>query len=425
MTNSQRVRRIVTCQGSIQLVTALSVLRYREQQHNQNCIYENNLVIYDLYAPESQIDEFAAFIKKMAQKLTDWQSITYIKSEQINDIVNKLNSSSPANIFQMVRSLVGIESADEIYLSRNWQFSNQLFINVYQSAEKICYGDSIGLYFSSTSKAFFGTGNQPKENSLTLPKVIFKRLSWCKDKTSSIKEFVREKLELKTVLGTIDFDAGYFVLPDILDEVPPMPTIKLDKSFILDTFEKLGILADSNYITHFQEKITGLPVVVLLTSNLSEATRISFNNEIFAYREFLLSQKIEQNTVLVIKPHPRDNINKIEKLKHNLSDIFSKIVVLSEPEMFYIPFEIFFLKAFFSRDLKLKDNIRIFAVSSACISLKLLFSVPSVVGFGDEITTRLFNENFVDGRLAHEHALRAAVENLETKNGSTTTTGQN
>lgn len=414
MTNRQLVRRIITCQGSIQLVTALSVLRYREkEQQDQNLAYENYLVIYDLYTPPGQIEKFADFIKKMAEMLLNWQAITYISPEHFTDIFNKLGSTRPSKIFQMVHSLLGIEFTDEIYLCRNWQFGNQIFINAYPSAEKICYGDSIGIYFSSTSTAFFATVTETEEHNSSLPALIFNWLRSWKNEVKALIEDWKEKLEFKTVLETIEFDRGYFVLPDILGEFPPMPTVTLDKTFILNNFEKLTGLVDSNYIAQFQEKIAGVPVVILLTSNLSEAERMSFDNEIIAYREFLISEGVEQNTVLVVKPHPRDDITKIEKLKHALADLFSKILVLSEPELFFLPFEVFFLEAFLSSKSTLKNNIRVFAVSSACISLKLLFNVPSIVGFGDEITSKLFNESYITGRLAHEHQLKAAVQKLE------------
>lgn len=377
MTKRQVIRRIITCQGSIQLVTALSVLKYREKQQ-RNLNYENYLVIYDLNAPEKQIEEFAAFIQKMASKLLDWQAITYISPEKLKDISNKLTSTRPDKLFQIVHSLVGTELTEEIYLCRNWQFSNQLFINAYPLAEKICYGDSIGIYFSSTSTAFFATTTKEnQEHQLSLPALIFNWIRSCKNKVKALIENWKEQLQLKTVLATVEFDRGYFVLPEIMGELPPMPTVTLDKTYILDNFQRLRSLANPDYIARTKEKIAGVPVIILLTSNLSEACRISVDDEIIAYREFLSSQGRE-DTVLVIKPHPRDDIKKIERLKHSLADLFNHILVLWEPELFFLPFEVFFLEAFLSDNKILNNSIRVFAVSSACISLKLLFNVPSI-----------------------------------------------
>lgn len=401
MTNPKLVKRIITCQGSIQLVTALSVLNYREkEQQGLNIEYDNYLIIYDLYTPPGQIEQFADFIKKMAQSFHQWKAISYINPQQIDAIYNKLDSSSPGKIYDMVHQLVGTKSADEIYLCRNWQFGNQLLINTYKSAETICYGDSIGIYFSSNASGLFAASTPPQLNFG----------SYIKKKIQAVISKVKEKLQLKTSLKTINFDIGYFVLPDILGESPPMKNITLDKSQLLETFEKFRRLLDINYIQQFQEKIENFPVSILLTSNFSEAGRMSEEDEITAYRQFLLDRHIEPNTILVIKPHPRDSNIKIQRLQSTLADLFSDILVLSEPHLFFLPFEILFAQVFLQSDMTVRNNIRVLTFSSACLSLKLLFNVPCIVGFGDHITTKIFYEDYMLGRLKHEQYLRAAIK---------------
>ncbi|MEO1377865.1 MAG: hypothetical protein AAFW70_27020, partial [Cyanobacteria bacterium J06635_10] len=230
MSNHQLVKRIITCQGSIQFVTALSVLNYRQkEQKNFNQEYEDYLVIYDLYTPPGQIEEFANFIKKMAQLVHEWKAISYINPTQIDAISNQLATSSPRKIYGIVHQLVGTDSADEIYLCRNWQFGHQLLINTYKSAEKICYGDSVGIYFSSNAKGLFAASTPPKLNFG----------SYIKKKIKTAISKIKEKLQLKTVLKNVEFDIGYFSLPDIMGELPPMKTIVLDKSELLKTFDSL------------------------------------------------------------------------------------------------------------------------------------------------------------------------------------------
>ncbi len=401
MTNPKLVKRIITCQGSIQLVTALSVLNYREKEQiklNQN--YEDYLVIYDLYTPPGQIEEFANYVKKMAELAHKWKAISYINPNQFNAISKELATSSPRKIYDSVHKLVGTDSADEIYLCRNWQFGNQLLINTYQLAEKICYGDSIGIYFSSNAKGLFAPSNSLKLDFA----------SYIKKQIRTVTSKVKEKLQLKTVLKNVEFDIGYFILPDIMGELPPMKTIVLDKLELLKTFDKLRDLIDKDYISHLKAKIDSNPILILLTSNFSEAQRMSEEDEINAYRQFLSSQKIEPNTILLIKPHPRDGNIKIQRLQSALSDLFANILVLSEPHLFFLPFEILFAQAFLRSDMSVRDNIKVLTVSSACLSLKLLFNVPCVVGFGEEITPQFFYEDYVDGRLEHEQYLKVAID---------------
>ncbi len=398
MVDSKLVKRIITCQGSIQLVTALSVLSYREkEQQGKSYQYENYLVIYNLYSPPGQLDTFAAFIKKMAEFFCNWKAIVYLSSDLINDIAEQLQSKSRSDIFQKVYNLIGVEFADEIYLSRNWQFSNQLFINAYQSAKKICYGDSIGIYFSSNSSAFYPVSFQ----------------LYLKAKIRSAIDSIKEKLHLKKSLKVIEFDIGYFVLPDVMGESPPMKTVTLDKKLLRETFQKLRGLVESEYLSDFRQRIVNVQVSILLTSNFSEAGRMSLENEIAAYRQFLISHGIDKNTVLVIKPHPRDDSSKIKKLASALSDLFVEILILSEPTLFFLPFEIFFAEAFLQKNLTPIGQIEVFAVSSACLSLKLLYNLPSIVGFGEQITPQVFDRDYAAGRLEHELKLKMAIKKIE------------
>jgi hypothetical protein len=398
MLGNKLVKRIITCQGTIQLVTALSVLSYREkEQQDKSYKYENYLVIYDLFSPPEQIDAFAAFIGKMARVVCNWQAIIYLSPKQTEKIAQQLKYASYTAIFEEVYELVGIDSAEEIYLSRNWQFGNQLLINAYQSAEKICYGDGVGLYFSSNSTALF-----PSSWQYYLKKKIINTL-----------DRFREKLQLKKFLKTIEFDIGYFLLPDVTGELPPMKTILLDKKVFLETFQKLSGLVDTKYLSNFRDRVGENPVWILLTSNFSEAKRMSLKHEIAAYRQFLISEGIKKNTVLVIKPHPRDSKSKIENLAANLSDLFTEVLVLSGTNLFFLPFEIFFTEAFVREDLTLTNQIKVFAVSSACLSLKLLYNLPSIVGFGEQLTPQFFHRDYIAGRLDHELELKLAVEKIE------------
>ncbi|PSB08085.1 hypothetical protein C7B62_17945 [Pleurocapsa sp. CCALA 161] len=396
MKTSRVVKRIITCQGSIQLVTALSVIDYREQERSPGDRSEDYLVIYDLNSPTGQIDDFVALIKEMAQLICTWKKITYLSFEQMEALSSKVNPN-PSAYFQTVYELVGTDSADEIYLSRNWQFSNQLFTNAYRSAEKICYGDSIGIYFAPDSQAFF----LPQ----SLPKQLLTKLSESLNLTKSILGY--------TVLQQIDFDRGYFSLPEILGEKPPMPVTVTDNASLLKIFKQLKSLLAQDYIDQLRQQIGDAPVSILLTSNFSEAGRMTLEQEIEAYREFLLNQEDngDQRTILIIKPHPRDSSAKIKLLSSNLAE-FSQIIILTEKNLFFIPFEVFFTTVFLDDNFKLTNQIKVFAFSSACLSLKLLFDVPSFIGFGNEITNKFFAPDYAPGRIKHEQDLKMALTKI-------------
>jgi hypothetical protein len=388
------MKRIITCQGSIQLIAALSALSHRGQP--ENC--KNYLVIYELYAPENQQDDFADFIKQMAESVCEWETIVYFPPNQLDAIGHKLDSTRPHQIYSQVHQWLGIDRADEIYLSRNWQFANQLLLNSYPSAYRICYGDGIGLYFSENSAVVRRPFTPPPN-----PEQI---ADWTWWKLRSLYHRTRERLKLKTKLYSPPFDIGYFVLPDIFGETPPMLSVKLTDSRLLKQFEHFTSFVDENRVTEIQAIIQDSPVSILLTSNFSEGERLTQPREVHAYYELLKSHDIPANSVLIIKPHPRDDLNKIDELQKMCSDLYREVIVLGDP--IFLPFEIFFLKAFFQRN----QDIRVFAVSSAFISLHLLFDIPSVIGFGEELARRSFNPDFITARLEHEQTLHEAYDRL-------------
>ena len=397
MKHSNFIKRIVTCQGSIQLVTALSVLNYREREQSSSNRYENYLVIYDLNSPPEQIDAFVNLIEAMAQLVCHWKKVVYLTSQQIKDLERNSSSTEPSVYFSGIHQLVGTDTADEIYLSRNWQFGNQLSINAYRSAEKICYGDSIGIYFAPDSKAFFVPQSLPKQLLTKLFKKPF-------DRTRSIFG--------STILHSIGFDRGYFTLPYILGEKPPMPVTVTDKASLLKVFIQLKDLIDRDYVSQLRRKIGDAPVSILLTSNFSEAGRMSLEREIDAYSKFFESRKIPPDSVLIIKPHPRDSSQKMAALSIALNKFFHKIFVLADTKLFFIPFEVFFTAAFLDDNLNLTNKVEVFAFSSACLSLKLLFDVPSFVGFGSQITSEFFTQDYAPGRIKHERDLQAALTKI-------------
>ncbi|MCU0550361.1 MAG: alpha-2,8-polysialyltransferase family protein [Leptolyngbya sp. Prado105] len=390
------MKRIITCQGSIQLIAALSVLAHRGQP--EPC--QNYLIIYELYAPGQQHYEFANFIRQMAESVCNWDAIVYLAPEQLHAIGHKLDSTRPQQIYTQVHHWIGIDRADEIYLSRNWQFTNQLILNAYPSAYRICYGDGIGLYFSEQSAIV--------RRPFTPPPTRDQLLDWTWWKLRSLWHRIRERLKLKTKLYSPPFDIGYFVLPDIFGETPPMPSIKLPDSLLLNQFAQFTSFISEDQIAKIRAIPPNSEISILLTSNFSEGDRLSQSSEIESYCEFLQQFESASRSLLIIKPHPRDDPNKIKQLQQLCTNFYPEVIVLSDANLFFLPFEVFFLKAFSPP----YQNIRIFAVSSAFISLHLLFNISSTIGFGTKQTTKSFDPDFIEARLEHEQTLQTALDRL-------------
>lgn len=402
MAHLRKRKRVITCQGTIQLIAALSVLNHRDRERGGVDLgHQDYLVIYDLCAPAGQTEEFVLFIRRMATLAHDWKSIVYIGPEQLGAIAQDLGLHGPGRALDRVYYLVGERDADEIYLSRNWQFANQLFTNAYETAEKVCYGDSIGIYFS---EAYFATP-EPKVAAAAEGFSIRSKLRGLRSKLSP-------SAQPRPALKEVEFDVGYFLLPDILGESPPMKTLPLEKAYSLELFQRLSGLLEEKHVARVRDRISGRRAVVLMTSNFSEAERMSLENEIRAYVKFLKSLACPPQSALIVKPHPRDSAAKIRGLRSAVGDLFSEVILLEEMDLFFLPFEIFLMRAFAGADGGVSQDLTIATFSTACLSLALLFDVQPVIGFGPDLVNEYFYETHAPGRDRHERDLRLAVQRI-------------
>lgn len=400
-------RRVVVCFGSIQLATALSALKYREKQQDPNTRYENYLVIAPLFAPQGQDNEFAAFIERMAQLITAWQKVIYIPLSQRDLLSKQLAAKGVEEISSTFKEWLDLEACEEIYLANNYDFESRVVMNAYDKAEKICYGNGIGIY---TGHSAFLPSSSPKD---------------FKDYARRLLGKIKQKLKLflsqrnsefqKRFLSAKNFDIGYFSLPTAFGQAPPMKSIILERSAYLPIFEEwsknLHALIDLELVSQLRQATNNAPTSILLTSNFSEASgRMSLDNEITAYKEFLSSNEISPGTVLLIKPHPRDSQAKIIKLQAVLSEMYQKVIVLSHKDFFYLPFEILFMAVFASSDISISSKPKIFTFSSACLTLEFLFGLDSIVGFGNDIVERYFYKEHVASRNQHELDLVSTLQ---------------
>lgn len=398
---AQIIRRVIGCQGSIQLLTALSVVFCREAElKNSDVVYKNYLVIYDLYVPLGQDEAFAAFIQKLAQHVCKWEKITYVRPEKIKHLEETARIKSIQEVFD----LVGVSDAEEIYLARNWQSGNLILINAFHCAKKICYGDSIGCYIAQP-----GASKKYPDN---LTAYWFLRLKKsCKHLLRQLKSSKESNYSSGYVFKQIEFDLAYMMLPTGMGDQPNIPVIIPEKKWILMVFSKVKASLNFDYISQIYDKIKGKPIVILLTSNFSEGGFLFCDDELTAYTNWLTSASIDfENSVLLIKPHPRDSYDKIHQLQIRFNDVFPETILLDDLRLFFMPFEIILQSLL--HELDGSHPISLFAVSSACISLKFLYQVPVEVGFGENLTSKYFFPSFVESRLKHESCLRNTISHL-------------
>lgn len=407
MSTSKTIKRLVVCFGSIQLVTVLSVMNYREKTRlDRDSQYENYLLITPLFAPQGQSEEFAALIEKMARSICTWEKVAYMPLEQKQAISKKVKKSGLSQVTNLVHNLTGSQHFDEVFLAHEYDFEDQLIVNLYQNAEKICYGNGIGVY---TAQSAFPKANLLRDSRNYLD-FIYK----------SSKERLRKILPKKQSLSEQKLDIGYFSLPFAFGQEPAIPTIILDRDVYRETFQKLSAklseFIDISYIENLSDRIQTAPTSILLTSNFSESGRISTENEIAAYREFLINQGIRSDEVLLIKPHPRNSREKLLQLKSNLSDLYANVILLAEDFLFYLPFELIFMVVFLNSESVNLQNPRVFTFSSACLTLEFVFDTRCTLGFDSDIVRQFFYPDHVESRIQHEADLLSTIQEIRNLN---------
>jgi hypothetical protein len=361
MTDSIKVcKRVITCQGSLQFITALSVVLCRTHEYESkdpsgahSITYQDYLVIYDV-SPD-----FAAFIRDMASSIWEWQQIIYLQSSQIQSLAKQLLAHSHHNLCKLpeleaLRTQIGVQVADEIYLCRNWQTGNQILSNAYARAVKIAYGDGIGYYFGP--ERF-----QPKLSGFR-----------------SFKSNLRSWLAPRT-LPTVEFDCGYFLLPKIFKETPPMP-VRLPEQRFIETvlqWSSARIPQESRLSIELDR-----PTFILLVGNFAPAWT-TLEQEISAYTGILL-QKANREALIIVKPHPRSSPEDIQLLSQALRQHFPSINILKPPSS-YIPIEVLLFS-----EVERRKSITVIGFTTACVPLVFLYGIHCIMGFGDCLLQEFF-----------------------------------
>ncbi len=386
------VKRLVGCTGSIQLTTAVTVLRHRESSDFE---YQNYLVIYNLSS--SNIHTFVQTITDMAKLLLPWEKITFLSEENLYELKEFQKYNSFSHFISRVCALTGLKDPDELYLNLDWLSGNELLSRCYPSTYKICYGDGIGIYTSKSSKVFAPQKSRLKV-SLNVAGIIYG--------FSQLKSQVLACFQKPSLLEDIEFNKGFFSYPDAFGEVPDFTFEVLKREQYLQTFLKLKNLVENSPENYLFSKLSDYSdIAILLTSNFSEIKRMHLRDEIEAYVQFIGGSNLSNESLIYLKPHPRDSKEKIEALRLELLKHYAEVIPLVSPGFFCLPFEVIFSTFFVQTDGTIKYPVKVFSVSSACVSFPWLFKVPCDIGFGSTITKKYFNQDFITSRLEHEKQL--------------------
>ncbi len=74
------------------------------------------------------------------------------------------------------------------------------------------------------------------------------------------------------------------------------------------------------------------------------------------------------------------------------------------------------MEVFCNQELKLDQrkfpSLRIFTLSSSCLTLEFVFGIQCILGFGSDIVEKFFDQNYVASRLKQEADLRSTIQEI-------------
>ncbi|MDF5734215.1 MULTISPECIES: CmcI family methyltransferase [unclassified Nostoc] len=351
--------RLVIVQGPAQLLTILSVLRSQEENGEyRNC---DDFLIMGGYGDQKlnkvclQISQIWKFKERLS--LHEFESFCSVKACEFLTATD------------LLKKYLKIPFADVVYTCRNWQFVNEVFLSAYPSARKICYGDSLGLLnlnsTNSISKSLNPSGFIPIDDSyLITPIDCGKSFDICK---------VRQ------------------IKPEFFEYT------------VADSAKQIDGL--SEYCKNISNQF-GNSLTIALTSYETEAGLIkNYQDEINCYLSSILPYtQIGEN--ILVKGHLRQQLNQAQVLARELCKHKRNALVI--PEWFTrVPIDLFCVF--------LKITKAFTSYSSACVSIAYLCQSELVIGYGEKIINKFYENNVGEEKLIYEHIFSLAVKQAYTK----------
>lgn len=434
-------RRVVGAQGAVQLISAIAAMRSPEAMSLGSGVaesIENILVIHDLSTTPEQAIEFADCLKSLASLCETWTRIVYIDAESNATLQNHLKTGGLERAKESLRNLLGCSHCDELILGQNLLFLNSLLAQSFPEADKSCYGDGLAINFTAE---YYSPDHNPITagmTSLSTTKKSRKVMAWWDNVRSwfrgrrdgnrsqnalyqstplnnSAAFETPKKVTLKPLAKEkyrVAFDRKYLLFPNMLDELWPN-FVQLSVESFINSFERIASSLhrfDHGTCHRLSEKVSSVEqTIVLLSSNFSETKRMQLDGEVECYKKWIHGCRVSSETLIVIKPHPRDSYEKIERIRTSLSDMGCQVEVLSDPWTFYVPFESIYLR-YIRPYSSATQRLDIICTSSSCLSLEYLFQQPCHLGFGRELVEEFFAPKWVALRLLHEADLERLTE---------------
>lgn len=301
---------------------------------------------------------------------------------------DKMRIASAQNIDELRKSTIeftGADAFDEFYYPHDMEgglFS--ILSHVYPNAEKICIGDGLGNVYDRAFHLSFNRRRKEFENSALMK--IKQAAGNCKNQ---LRRGFRRLLSGRSRSRKADWDQAApkpdraaLVLPidqagNYFDKVPL--TVCPRSSFLQVVEEcRRSCIELESYLSGLRLKHKGNRKYLLLSENLAEGKFLSFEQDIAMYTHVLCTH-CEPGSVVYVKPHPLETLDRIGAMQKNLNGRLEVVAIDSA----YARFPVELWKG-------LLDEAKVICMSYPVLSLKFIYNIDVIQYMDDEFIEHWF-----------------------------------
>lgn len=381
----QKPFRLLVCPGVMQLLAGVSAIEAHAKKTDTTLPII--AIVYELYSDDTK--HFFDTIKKCGLIL-GVEKVIYLDENQIlsslNNLIFNFNSSNYIGEINLKSILGELLDAKELWLNGNFSKLSKI-LNLSYEHNTYCYGDGPGVFISDTNNVFFK------------PELISHKSISKKNLILNLKKFIFQRnlnLNKKSF-----FTKGYMLFSKGMDDNPEFEVYEKEiplKNNLQKILLNIGINKILNNNLEAEEIVQSKNITILLLSNHSEAKRLEISDEISGYLDIILKNK---NSLILIKPHPRDSNKKIVLLIKKLEEYNIKFIIINNSLSKYLPAELLF-----EHLVSINKPFKVFASSTIVYTIAAFYNTNPEIGFPKEFIINNFYPNMIETRFRHDKILR-------------------
>jgi hypothetical protein len=323
--------RLVTVQGPSQLLSVLAVLD-REDGERPGLEHDDYLIVHGLFTSR---DRDIVLAVEDLSRVRNWKAVINLTSLEPEIVAG-------VDVSERIQEQIGVHTADSVYSCRNWQPTNEAILRSYAGAEKVLYGDGLGVADSYYWPGF----------------AKFDRAALC--------------LPIEAEFG-------------LLDRIPMSVVPRRHLHSVIGSYIAISSHVPE-YVREVNEWMHEDGLLVLATNGTESGWIADLETEASLYVEHVL-RYVRSGQRVVLKQHPRECHGQSELTRRLLEERGIRTRVIGGL-MGAMPIEIL------CRELRVKEVLAMISISA--VNLKYLYDLDCRIGDSDLLLPRLRPQPGVD-----------------------------